>query len=162
MIRRALPVDAETIAALWNTSIRDTVVTFNSTEKTVAEVAALIDSRHAEGHLFLVAEGEAGVLGFASYAQFRGGSGYATCMEHSILLGPAARGMGFGRQLMAALEDHARNAGAHQMIAGVSGENIAGRDFHARLGYKLTGTVPEAGYKFGRFLDLLLMQKILS
>jgi L-amino acid N-acyltransferase YncA len=72
-----------------------------------------------------------------------------------------ARGRGTGRALLQAVEDHARQGGAHQMIAGVSGENPEGRAFHDRMGYREIATVPEAGFKFGRFMDLVLMQKFL-
>jgi L-amino acid N-acyltransferase len=58
-------------------------------------------------------------------------------------------------------EDHARAQGAHQMIAGISGENGEGRAFHERFGYRHVATVLEAGYKFGRYIGLVLMQKIL-
>jgi phosphinothricin acetyltransferase len=160
MIRRATPADASAIAALWNPYIRDTAVTFNAAEKTPDDVAAMIRDRDAAGHATFVAE-EAALLGFASYAQFRGGVGYATCMEHSILLAPGARGKGLGRALMLALCDHARAAGAHQMIAGVSAENPDGVAFHARMGFSEIARVREAGRKFGRFIDLVLMQKFL-
>ena len=160
MIRRATPADAAAIAALWNPYIRDTAVTFNALEKTDADVARLIAERDALGHATFVAEGPA-LLGFASYAQFRAGVGYATCMEHSILLAPEARGRGAGRALMAALCEHARTAGAHQMIAGVSAENADGLAFHARMGFAEIARVREAGHKFGRFMDLVLMQKFL-
>ena len=109
MIRRATPADAPAIAALWNPYIRDTAVTFNAAEKSVAEVAKLISDRDGLGHATFVAEGP-DLLGFASYAQFRGGIGYATCMEHSILLAPHARGRGVGRGLLSAICDHARAA----------------------------------------------------
>jgi L-amino acid N-acyltransferase len=82
-------------------------------------------------------------------------------MEHSILLAPAARGMGAGRGLMTVLLAHARAAGAHQMIAGVSAENPDGVAFHAALGLVEIARVPEAGAKFGRFIDPVLMQKFL-
>lgn len=160
MIRRATPADASAIAALWNPYIRDTAVTFNAVEKTPDDVAAMIRDRDAAGHATLVAE-EAAILGFASYAQFRGGVGYATCMEHSILLAPEARGKGVGRALIQALCDHARAAGAHQMIAGVSAENPDGVAFHARMGFSEIARLREAGRKFDRFIDLVLMQKFL-
>ena len=67
-----------------------------------------------------------------------------------------------GRALMAAIEDHARAREVHVMMAGVSGGNPDGRAFHAALGYREVGIVPEAGWKFGRYWDLVLMQKILS
>ena len=89
------------------------------------------------------------------------GVGYRTGMEHSISLAPGTPRKGLGRALMQAVEDHARAAGAHQMIAGISGENPDGRAFHERLGYRHVATVPEAGFKFGRYMDLVLMQKIL-
>ncbi len=162
MIRPAHPNDAAPLAALWNPWIRDTLVTFNPTEKSPADVAALIGDRTAAGHAFLVAEDSGTLLGFATYGQFRGGLGYVRSMEHTIILTPAAHGKGIARALLTAAEDHARSAGAHQMIGGVTGENLTGRDFHLAMGYRLVGTVPQAGYKFGRYIDLLLMQKILT
>jgi L-amino acid N-acyltransferase YncA len=160
MIRRAAAADAEAIAALWNPYIRDTAVTFNAAEKSAAEVAQFIADRDRLGHATFVAL-DGGLLGFASYAQFRGGVGYATCMEHSILLAPEAKGRGIGRGLIAAVCDHAAMAGAHQMIAGVSGDNPDGIAFHARMGFAEIARVREAGFKFGRFIDLVLMQKFL-
>jgi phosphinothricin acetyltransferase len=160
LIRAATAGDAAAIAAIWNPYIRDTLVTFSSVEKSEADVAKLIAERDALGHATFVAVSD-GLLGFASYAQFRNGAGYATCMEHSILLAPGARGHGAGRALMTALTSHAREAGAHQMIAGVSAENPDGVAFHTALGFVEIARVPEAGRKFGRFIDLVLMQKFL-
>ncbi|WP_374431531.1 N-acetyltransferase family protein [Tabrizicola sp.] len=161
MIRPAAPADAPALAALLNHWIESTAVTFNPVPKTVDDILGMIAAKAAAGHAFLVAvEGET-LLGQASYGQFRAGEGYRTCMEHSISLTPAAKGKGIGRALMAAIEDHARAAGAHQMIAGVSGENADGRNFHERMGYRHIATIPEAGFKFGRFMDLVLMQKFL-
>ena len=160
MIRRATRDDAAAIADLWNPYIRDTAVTFNSAAKTPGDVAKMIADRDGLGQATFVVEGP-GLLGFASYAQFRGGVGYATCMEHSILLAPRAQGRGVGRGLIDAVCSHAAKAGAHQMIAGVSAENADGISFHARMGFVEIARVAQAGFKFGRFIDLLLMQKFL-
>ena len=100
--------------------------------------------------------------GFAPCDQFRGGTGHATCMEHTIILAPDARGRGLGRTLLAAVEAHARAHGAHQIIAGISGENPDAIRFHAALGYSETARIAQAGFKFNRFLDLVLMQKFLG
>ncbi len=162
MIRAATPNDAAAVADIWNHVIRDTVATFNSAEKPLSEVATIIATRQAAGRAFMVWEAEAEILGFATYDQFRGGVGYRLSMEHTVLLAPKAHGRGIGRALMTAIEDHARAAGNHVMVAGVAGENIAGRDFHRALGYQLVGTLPQVGFKFGRFMDLWLMQKILT
>jgi phosphinothricin acetyltransferase len=160
LIRPATAADAAAIAAIWNPYIRDTAVTFNPVEKSTADVAAFIAERDKLGHATFVAE-DGTILGFSSYAQFRAGVGYRTCMEHSILLAPAARGRGAGRGLMTAISDHAAAAGAHQMIAGVSAENADGIAFHAAVGFTEIARIPEAGHKFGRFIDLVLMQKFL-
>ena len=161
MIRAATQTDAPAIAAFWNPVIRDTATTFNPVEKTPDDLAAMIRDRQAAGHGFLVAERQGQVVGFASYAQFRGGVGYARTMEHTIILSPAAQGAGLGRALMAALEDHARTGGAHSLIAGVSAENPAGRAFHAAIGFAEIAILPQVGHKFGRYMDLVLMQKFL-
>lgn len=161
MIRPATTADAAEVCALWNPFIRDTSTTFNSVEKSLADIAAMIETRARSGHTTFVAH-DGALAGFATYAQFRGGVGYSTCMEHTIVLAPAAQGRGIGRALMTALESHARCAGAHQMIAGVSAENADGIAFHTRLSYVLIATIPQAGHKFGRFIDLVLMQKFLS
>jgi L-amino acid N-acyltransferase len=161
MIRDARPEDAPAVAALWNHFIRDTLVTFNWAEKSPAEVAETIASRQAAGHGFLVVEANDRLAGFATYAQFRGGVGYARTVEHTILLDPAARGRGTGRALMSAVEDHARRGGAHSIFAGVSGANPEGRAFHLALGYVEVAVLREVGRKWDRWLDLHLMQKIL-
>ena len=160
MIRRATSRDATAIAALWNPYIRDTTVTFTRVEKTRADVAHLIRDRDRLGHVtFVAVEGD--LLGFATYAQFRGGAGYSTCMEHSVLLAPGAHGRGVGRALVTAVCAHAGAAGAHQMIAGISGENPQAVAFHAALGFAEIARIPQVGRKFDRFIDLVLMQKFL-
>jgi phosphinothricin acetyltransferase len=83
-------------------------------------------------------------------------------MEHTILLSPEAHAKGLGRALLTALEDHARTLGITNLIAGVSAENPAGRAFHARMGYAEVAILQRVGFKFGRAMDLVLMQKFLT
>lgn len=161
MIRSAVAADAPAVAAIWNPMIRDTAVTFNSAEKTPEGLAQDFADKAADGKAFLVAVSDGSVLGFATYGQFRGGVGYAHAMEHTIILSRSARGQGVGRALMQAIEDHARKGGAHVMMAGVSAENPDGVAFHAAVGYREMVRLPELGFKFGRWMDLVLMQKML-
>jgi phosphinothricin acetyltransferase len=80
-------------------------------------------------------------------------------MEHTIVLGEDARDRGVGRALMTALEEHARAAGVGSLWAGVSAENPKGVAFHERIGFEVVARLPKVGYKFGRWIDLVLMRK---
>ncbi|MDN5786051.1 GNAT family N-acetyltransferase [Pseudorhodobacter sp.] len=162
ILRDVTEQDGAGVLAIWNHVIRDTAITFNSQEKTPQDLRAFTAEKASAGHAFLVAAEGSDILGFANYGQFRGGLGYARTMEHSIALTQSARGRGLGRRLMTALEDHARDRGVHSMFAGVSAENPAGRAFHAAMGYVEIAVLPQVGFKFGRWMDLHLMQKILT
>ncbi|MFN6979023.1 MAG: GNAT family N-acetyltransferase, partial [Gemmobacter sp.] len=141
MIRQATAADAAAIGAIWNPLIRETTITFDTREKTAADIAALIADRPA----FLVADA-GGIAGLATYGPFRGGTGYALTGEHTVILAAPGRGRGIGRALMAGIEDHARARGLHAMVAAVSAENAAGIGFHAALGYSEVGRMPEVGF----------------
>lgn len=161
ILRRAEEADAAAIAEIWNHYIRDTAVTFTSAEKTPAGLAADIAARRAAG-LFVVAEAGGVPVGFATAFAFRNGPGYRRSLEHTVQLAPGARGRGTGRALMAALEQAARASGAHVLVAAVSGENAAGIAFHKAIGFAEVGRMPEVARKFGRWMDLVLLQKILE
>ena len=159
ILRDATAADAAAIAALWNPVIRDTTITFNPVEKSADDVAAMIAERQV-AHGFLLAEDD-GLLGFATYTQFRGGAGYRHTAEHTIILVPAAQGRGVGRALMDAMCDHARTRGFHSMFAGCSAENPGAVTFHARMGFSRVAVLPQVGRKFDRWIDLILLQKML-
>lgn len=160
-IRPVVSDDYPQVLEIWTPYYRNTTVTFASEEKTSETLPVYVENRRAAGRETFVAEEDGAVLGFASYDQFRGGDGYVHAMEHTIILAPEARGRGAGRALMQAIEDHARAAGGHVMVAGVSAENAAGVAFHEALGYETVGRMPQVGRKFDRWLDLVLMQKLL-
>lgn len=153
MIRTATSADAPQIAAIWNHAIRETTITFNPVEKSDEEVAGLT----AQNCLVWDEDGQ--ILGFARYFPFRGGEGYRFTVEHTIMLHAAGHGQGGGKRLMEALCAHAKAAGKHSMFAGCSAENAGAVAFHARLGFQEVATLREVGFKFGRWIDLVLMQK---
>ena len=158
LIRPARHSDSAAIAGIWNLVIRDSVFTFDSVEKTGEEIGRLISEKAGCGHPFLVVE-EAGIVGFATYGQFRPGAGYMQSMETTIHLLPEVRGRGIGRKLIGELEQCARRRGVHCLIAGISGENLDAISFHEAIGYTHAGRIPRVGLKFGRRFDLVLMQK---
>lgn len=159
MIRPASQTDAGAIAAIWNHYIRETTVTFTTQEKTPQDVADYIETRQANGLCVFVAEIEGRVSGFSAASLFRSGPGYAHTLETSVMLHHTAFGGGVGRLLMGATETTARAGGASVLVAGISGENADAQAFHAKLGFVEVGRMPGVGRKFGRALDLVLMQK---
>ncbi len=158
IIRPARARDSAAIAAIVNEVVRNTLVTFTTRERSPEDIAADIAAR---GPAFQVAERHGQVIGFATYGCFRAGPGYTAAREHTIMLAPQARGQGAGRRLMTALEQVARSDGVHVLVAGISAENPGAVDFHAALEFQQVGRMPEVGRKWGRWLDLVLMQKIL-
>ncbi len=153
MIRPARPSDAANLHAIWTPVIRETTSIFHTTERSEEEIAALTQGADP----FLVWDDGARVLGFARCFPFRAGNGYTRTVEHTILLAPDAQGRGLGRQLIDALAEAARAQDKHTMIGAISAENAAGLAFHAACGFREHGRLPEVGYKFGRWLDLVLM-----
>ncbi len=161
LVRPARKDDCAAICAIWNPVIRDSEATFNPVEKTPNGLHQEIAARERAGHAFLVVVDNGDIAGFATYGQFRASPGYRYSMEHTIILAPHARGRGMGRALLGRLERHARAGGAHSMLAGISHVNAAAIAFHAALGYRQVARLPEVGFKFNRWYDLVLMQKML-
>ncbi|AFO88035.1 N-acetyltransferase [Phaeobacter inhibens] len=159
IVRAATAADAEAIAAITNQIIRDTLITFTTAEKTSAQVR---DEIAEKGPYVQVAEEAGQILGYISLGGFRTGPGYARSCEHAIYLAETARGRGAGRALIAAIEAVARADGIHVLVAGISAVNAGGLAFHAAMGFVEVGRMPEVGHKAGQWLDLVLMQKILS
>lgn len=158
-IRAARPQDAAAICEIWNPVIRSTLITFNAVEKTEADITALIAEK-GDGFLVWVDAKDA-PQGFVFYGQFRGGVGYRHTVEHTIILGDAARGSGAGRALMTAIGAHAKAAGMHSMWGGISAANPGAVTFHERVGFTQIARLPQVGRKFDQWIDLILMQKML-
>ncbi len=154
MIRAAHPHDAPAIADIWNDAIRTSTITFTTQEKTGDDISRLIAMR-----AFWVAHDESDVAGFAAYGPFRAGPGYRFSAEHSVYVRRDVRGAGHGSALMAALEAHAAEAGIRVLVAGIGGENPQAQAFHARLGFRMAGELPDVGEKFGREQTLIFMTK---
>lgn len=110
--------------------------------------------------VLVVVEGEQ-VLGYASYGPFRAFDGYRQTVEHSVYVAETARRRGAATALLQAIEAEARRAGMHVLLGGIAADNEPSLELHRKLGFVETGRMPQVGQKFGSWLDLVFMQKIL-
>ena len=161
-IRPATDVDLPGIVEIYNVSVT-TTATWSETPQTLDERRAWFRARSDAGDGVVVAVEEDEVVGFAAYGEFRNPhwTGYRYTVENTVHVRDGWSGKGIGRSLMEALIDHAATNGKHVMVAAVDGENEGSVTFHERLGFTVVGRMPEVGRKFDRWLDLVLLQRIL-
>ena len=162
MIRNATPADAPAIAAIYNDAVRNTTAIWNEVEIDAANRVAWMQARQAAGLPVLVLEEEGEAVGYASYGPFRAFDGYRGTVEHSVYVRSDLRGGGRGRGLMEALITHARAAGYHVRVGAIEAGNAGSIALHRKLGFTHVGTMPQVGQKFGRWLDLALLQLVLD
>ena len=120
------------------------------------------DARHARGFPILVAVEDGSVLGYSTFAEFRAWHGYRHTVEHSIHVRADRRRSGIGRVLLSALIERATASRAHAMVGAIEALNHASLALHRGLGFKEVARMPEVGCKFGRWLDLVLVQRLLD
>ena len=162
VIRDASAEDALAILHIWNANISSTLNTFNSRIKTEAEIKDTILETNKKNYGFFVSEREGSIIGFATYFQFRTGVGYAKTLEHTIVISDHMQRYGVGKALMGRLLEDAKRKNFQSIFAGVSGSNERAVNFHASLGFQVVAELPRVGYKFDKWLDLILMQKFLQ
>ena len=161
-VRDARESDLQAILVIYNEVIRTSTAVYSETASTLEERRAWWEQRTGHGYPVIVGEDDSGVCGFASFGDFRGAwSGYRYSVEHSVHVRADRRGHGIGTALLSELLQRAALLQKHVMVAGIDAANDASIRFHARLGFESVGTFREVGYKFGRWLDLHFMQRIL-
>ena len=162
-IRDALPDDLPAIMAIYNDAVLNTTAIWNEQPVDLANRQAWFDARQAQGYPILVVVNDDGQpLGYASFGDWRPFEGFRHTVEHSVYVRADQRGNGLGPTLMKALIDRARLCDKHIMVAAIESGNAASITLHERLGFTVTGQMPQVGTKFGRWLDLTFMQLDLS
>ena len=160
-VRDATFADLPRILAITNQAITDTTALWTITPATLETRGAWMSDRLAAGLPVLVAEADGEVVGFGSFGPFRPFDGYLHTVEHSLYVDPAWQGRGLGRALLATLVARAEAMGRHAMVAGIEAGNTASIRLHERAGFVASGTLPQVGRKFERWLDLTFMVRLL-
>jgi phosphinothricin acetyltransferase len=162
ILRAAEPADLPGILAIYNEVIGSSTAIYSYVPVTLEDRAQWLSARQKQGYPVLVAVDGSEVLGFATFGDWRSWPGYRYTVEHSVHIQAARRGEGIGRTLMQALFPLALALNKHVMIGGIDAANEASIRFHERLGFEKTGQIREVGHKFGRWLDLVFMQRFLD
>ncbi len=124
---------------------------------------AWFDAKERNNYPVIGVENESGeLMGFASYGQFRERPAYKYTVEHSVYVDARFRGQGAGRMLLEAIIAAAENQDYHVMVGGIDASNAVSIKLHESLGFTSCGIVRQAGFKFGRWLDLAFYQLILK
>jgi L-amino acid N-acyltransferase len=163
LVRDATSDDLPGILAIYNEVIATSTAIYTSAPTTLAERGTWFDARTGQGYPVLIAADNSGILGFSSFGDWRGiWPGYRYTVEHTIHVRADTRGTGVGRVLVEALFPRALAMGKHVMIGGVDAANTGSLRFHERLGFEKVALFREVGHKFGRWLDLVFMQRFLD
>ena len=160
MIRKAQKNDIKRITEIYNEAVVNSAATFDLEEKSLEDRAAWMEE-HKGNHPLLVYEAEGTVVGYASLSSYRERKAFDATVELSVYLDSRYRGRGIGSQLMEAiLMEAKRREDIHTVVSVITGGNEVSRKLHENFGFHFCGTVKEAGYKFGKYLDIDTYQLI--
>lgn len=159
IIRPANPEDLDSITQVYNEAVQKTVATFDTEPKTLQEQRAWFEY-HGLKHPIFVAELDGVVTGWASLSKWSDRWAYSDTAEISLYVKEEFRGRGMGRKLLEAIVRQGEKVGLHTIIARIAEGNRVSIHLHELLGFEHIGIMREVGRKFGRLLDVYLMQKI--
>jgi phosphinothricin acetyltransferase len=163
LIRPATPADVPAIADIYAEAVRHGTASFELDPPDAREMTRRYESLRAGGYPYLVAELDGEVSGYAYAGPYRARPAYRWSVEDSIYIAPQAQRRGIGRALLTRLLAEAEAGGFRQMIAVIGDSaNTGSIELHRDAGFRLVGTFENVGFKFGRWLDSVLMQRALG
>lgn len=161
-IRPAIQTDLPQILEIYNDIIVNTTAVYDYKPHTLEMRTLWFTQRAEQGFPIFVAEEGNSILGFSSFGTFRPWAAFKYSVENSVYVAPPARGKGISKLLLEALVQKAKELNIHTIIAGIDATNEVSIRLHQGFGFEKAGIIQQAGYKFGRWLDLLFMQLILE
>ncbi|MDD5501991.1 MAG: GNAT family N-acetyltransferase [Candidatus Thermoplasmatota archaeon] len=159
VMRKAKHSDLEAITEIYNDAILKTTATFDTQTKSMEEQEKWF-AAHDEKHPIIVAEISGKVVGWASLSRWSDRCAYSGTAENSVYVAEKNRGMGIGNALLEKLMEEGKKCGLHTVIARIASGNGVSVKMHEKAGFSHIGTMKEVGVKFGKLLDVIMMQKI--
>jgi phosphinothricin acetyltransferase len=160
VLRLATVDDAEAIRSIYNVEVTTSTVTFDLEPRTLAVQRDWLAARSG-AHSAIVAEQGGEVIGFASLSPWKDRPAYRTSVEDSVYVHRDHHGRGVGRLLLSRLLEIANESGFHAVFGRIVGGHDASIGLHTALGFEVVGTEREVGRKFGRWLDVVVVEKLL-
>lgn len=161
-VRQAQVGDAEAIRQIYNREVTGSTVTFDLVPRSLAEQEAWLAARSGAHAVLVAVDATDEVVGFAALSPYRDRPAYATTVEDSVYVRHDQQGLGVGRELLEALVSTSRSHGFHAVMARIVGGHEASIALHRSVGFDLVGVEREVGRKMGRWLDVVLMQLLLT
>jgi len=161
-LRAAQVSDAEAIAVIYNYEVETSTATFDLVPRSIEAQREWITARSGAFSALVADDSAAGVIGFAALSTYRDRAGYRTTVENSVYVHRDHQRRGVGRLLLGALLEVARDSGFHTVIARIDSQSSGSLALHESLGFVIVGVERQIGRKFGRWLDSVIMQKMLA
>jgi len=161
-LRVAQERDAEAIADIYNHEVENSTATFDLVPRSIEVQRDWIVARSGAFSALVADDAAAGVIGFAALSTYRDRAGYRTTVENSVYVHRNHQRRGVGRLLLGALLEVARDSGFHTVIARIDSQSSGSLALHESLGFVTVGVERQIGRKFGRWLDSVIMQKMLA
>jgi len=161
-LRAAQVSDAEAITSIYNYEVKTSTATFDLVPRSIEVQREWITARSGAYSALVAADSAAGVIGFAALSTYRDRAGYRTTVENSVYVHRDHQRRGVGRLLLGALLEVARDSGFHTVIARIDSQSSGSLALHESLGFVVVGVERQIGRKFGRWLDSVIMQKMLA
>lgn len=157
------PRHAQAILDIFNDAILTSTALYDYQARTLDSMGPWFANKEKAGFPVIGVEDDSGtLLAFGSYGMFRAFPAYKYTVEHSVYVHKDHRGKGLGHTIMQELVAAARARDVHAMMGAIDASNAGSIALHERLGFKHVGTLPQVGFKFGRWLDLAFYQLLLD
>lgn len=162
-VRPATRDDLAGILEIYNDAVLTTTATYDYEPRTIEHRRVWFEEHERDNYPVFVAAGpDRRVLGWSALNPYHARPGYRFTSENSVYVAADQRGRGLGRLLLAPLMDAAQERGLHAIIAAIDAENAASIRLHAAFGFERVGLFKQVGFKFGRWLDVLYMERLLA
>jgi phosphinothricin acetyltransferase len=160
-VRPAVRADLPNILEIYNEAVLNTTATYDYEPRTMEHRVAWFEEHERSQMPVFVAEADGRVAGWSALNAYHQRPGYRFTAENSVYVAAEHRGRGIGKVLLAPLLEAARSRGLHAIVAAIDADNTASVRLHAAFGFERVGLFKQVGFKFGRWLDVLYMERLL-